>query len=96
MPCGHSGGMLPSNSPSASEERRVWLRGIRADLATAERSALTLLENDLAAVSAQILIERLAVIRAEVDLLEHIAVPSYPRRRFRPPAEGPRRQQIRP
>ena len=88
--------MRPSNSPSAIEERRAFLASIRSDLATAELSALTLLENDAAGASAQLLLGRLAVIRAEIDLLEHLTVPAGPPRSFKRPVAGRPRPRSQP
>jgi hypothetical protein len=88
--------MLPSDPPRAIEDRRAWLAEVRAALADAERSALILLEHDEIGGSAQVLLGRLAIIRAELDLLEHITLPVRAPRSFRRPVEDPRHPQTRP
>jgi len=88
--------MTTMNRPARPHHRSSALH-IRAALTTAEGVASKLCDKQEADVQtqAQALLHRLAAIRAEVDLLEQLAI-SGSRRSLRRPEAGPRRSRSRP
>lgn len=81
-----------------SMRRRLLVSDIREAVSTAEGLARSLAGQTETEVQAQALLNRLAAIRAEIDLIDLYEVMTMPRADplVRPPAEGPRPRQTPP